>query len=81
MLVTCFFLHTLTAMSSLLGEWPTTMPAYTGVPGPMNSVPALLGVVEAVSDRFARFKGDEGAGLPAGDITLVGLRSRERRCS
>ena len=39
MLVSCFFLHTLTEMSSALGVSPTIMPAYTGVPGPMNRVP------------------------------------------
>ena len=39
MFVSCFFLQTLTEMSSALGEEPTTMPAYTGTPGPMNSVP------------------------------------------
>ena len=39
MLVSCFFLHTLTEMSSCLGHSPTIMPAYTGTPAPMNRVP------------------------------------------
>ena len=39
MLVSCFFLQTLTDISSLLGQTPITMPSYTGVPAPMNRVP------------------------------------------
>ena len=38
-LVSCFFLQTLTVMSSCLGDWPTTMPSYTSTPAPMNSTP------------------------------------------
>ena len=38
-LVMCFFLQTLTLMSSLLGETPTTIPSYTCVPGPTNRMP------------------------------------------
>ena len=38
-LVSCLRRQTLTGMSSFLGDCPTTMPAYTGVPGPINSEP------------------------------------------
>ena len=38
-LVMCFFLQTLTLMSSGLGDTPTTIPSYTCVPGSMNSTP------------------------------------------
>ena len=37
--VSCFFLHTFTSMSSLRPVWPTTIPAYTRSPGPINNVP------------------------------------------
>ena len=37
--VRCFCLQTFTFISSALGLSPMTMPSYTCVPGPMNSVP------------------------------------------
>ena len=69
MLVSCFFLQTLTVMSSCLGQTPTTMPSYTGTPAPMNSDAALLRVEEAVGDALAGLEGDEGAGVAARQIS------------
>ena len=37
--VKCLRLQTLTTISSPRGFMPTTIPAYTGTPAPMNSVP------------------------------------------
>ena len=38
-LVSCFFLHTLSSISSALPVCPITIPEYTFSPGPMNRVP------------------------------------------
>ena len=65
MLVSCFFLQTLTEMSSLLGLTPTTMPAYTGHAGADEQRAALLGVEQAVGDGLAGLEGHQGAGVPA----------------
>ena len=64
MLVSCFFLQTLTVISSSFGETPTIMPPYTGVPGPMKSIPRSWGAIEAVGDRVSRLISDEGARVP-----------------
>ena len=58
----------LTTISSARDASPTTMPSYTTSPGPTNSSPAQLQVVEGVAGGVAQAVGDHGAAHAVGQL-------------